>query len=129
MYTDTFFKDKVSACGNTCAQLFVTAEGFVTGRPLKTKADAHVVLELVCRKYGVPKLLVSDRAKEELLGEWGRVVKQNLIQQSTSEPHSGWQNRCKDEIREIRKHYQRIMSLNKCPEAFWDFALEYTIGV
>jgi hypothetical protein len=26
MYTDTFFKDKMSAHSNTCAQLFVTAE-------------------------------------------------------------------------------------------------------
>jgi hypothetical protein len=46
-----------------------------------------------------------------------------------SEPHSGWQNRCEDEIREIRKHFQRIITTNKCPEAFWDFALEYIIGV
>jgi hypothetical protein len=129
MYTDTFFKEKVSARENTCAQLFVTAEGFVTGRPLKTKADAYTVLEYVCRKYGVPKLLVSNRAKEELLGDWGRVLKQNLIQQSTSEPHSGWQNRCEDEIREVCKHFQCIMATNKCPEAFWDFALEYIIGV
>jgi hypothetical protein len=108
MYTDTFFKDKVSARGNTCAQLFVTAEGFVAGKPLKTKSDAYVVLEYVCRKYGVPKLLVSDGAREEQFGEWGRVVKQNLIPQSITEPHSGWQNRCEDEIREFRKHFQRI---------------------
>jgi hypothetical protein len=88
MYTDTFFKDKVSAHGNTCAQLFVTSEGFIAGKPMKSKADAHTVLEYVCRKYGVPKVLVSDRAKEEMFGEWGRVVKQNLIPQSTSEPFS-----------------------------------------
>jgi hypothetical protein len=47
MYTDTFFKDKVSARGNMCAQLFLTIEGFVTGRPLKTKADAYAILEYV----------------------------------------------------------------------------------
>jgi hypothetical protein len=110
MYTDTFFKDKTSAMGNTCAPLFVTAEGFVAVKPMKTKSDAHVILEHVCRKYGVPKVLVIDRAKEELLGEWGHVVKQNLIPQSTSEPYSGWQNRCEDEIREVRKHFQRVMS-------------------
>jgi hypothetical protein len=65
MYTDTFFKDKVSARGNTCAQLFVTAEGFIAGKPLKTKSDAYTVLEHLYRKYGVPRLLVSDGAKEE----------------------------------------------------------------
>jgi hypothetical protein len=56
-------------------------------------------------------------------------VKQNLIPQSTTEPHSGRHNRCDDEIQEFRKHFQRIMVLNRCPEAFWDFALEYIIRV
>jgi hypothetical protein len=110
MYTDTFFKDKVSARGNTCAQQFVMSKGFVAGKPLKTKADDYTVLEYVCRKYGVPNLL----------GEWGRVVKQNLIQQSMSEPHSGWQSQCGDEIREVRKNFQCVMAADKCPEAFWD---------
>jgi hypothetical protein len=73
-----------------------------SGKTNEKKSDAHVVLEHVCRKYGVPKVLVSDRAKEELLGKWGRVVKQNLMPQSTSEPYYGWQNRCEDEIREAR---------------------------
>jgi hypothetical protein len=121
MYTDTFFKDKVSARGNNCAQLFVTSEGFVAGKPMKSKADAHEVLEYVCRRYGVPKVLVSDRAKEENLGLWGQVIKQNLIPQSNTEPHSGWQNRCESEIREFRKHFQRIMMLNKCTEGVLGF--------
>jgi hypothetical protein len=64
MYTDTFFKDKISASGNTCAQLFITAEGFVAGKPFKTKSYAYTVLEHVCRKFGVPKILVSDGAKK-----------------------------------------------------------------
>jgi hypothetical protein len=37
MYTDTFFKDKTSARGNTCAQIFVTSEVFVAGKPMKSK--------------------------------------------------------------------------------------------
>jgi hypothetical protein len=67
MYTDTFFKDKVSARGNSCAQLFVTSERFVAGKPMKSMSDAYEVLEFICRRYGVPKVLVSDRAKEENL--------------------------------------------------------------
>jgi Reverse transcriptase (RNA-dependent DNA polymerase) len=127
MYTDTMFKEKASARGNTCVQLFVTSEGFVAGQPMKSKADAHEVLDYVCRTYGVPQLLVSDNAKEETLGNWGRVIKHYLIRQRMTEPHSGWQNRCEDEIREVRKHYARIMALHKCPDAFWDFAIQYVI--
>jgi hypothetical protein len=125
MYTDTLFKKVTSVRGNTCAQLFVTSEGFIAGKPMKSKADAHEVLEFVCREYGVPRLLVRDNAKEETLGDWGRVVKHNLIRQKVTEAHSGWQNRCEAEIREFRKHYQRIVSLHKCPEVFWDFVYEY----
>ena len=129
MYTDTMFKEHPSARGNTCMQIFVTAEGFVYGEPMKTKSDAYLALDKVCRTYGVPQLLVSDNAKEETLGNWGRISKQYLIKQRMTEPHSGWQNRCEDEIREIRKHYARIMSLNQCPDAFWDFGLAYVINV
>ena len=64
-------------------------------------------------------LLVSDNAKEETLGAWGKIVKHYLIKQRATEPYSGWQNR--------RKHYARIMALHRCPEAFWDFCLEYVV--
>jgi hypothetical protein len=107
MYIDTFFKDKISARGNTCAQLFITSEGFVAGKPLETKAEAYVVLENLCSKYGIPNLLVSDGAKEEQFGEWGRVVQKNLIPQSTTEPHSGWKNRC------VKMKYKSFVNTSK----------------
>jgi hypothetical protein len=110
-------------------QLFVTSEGFVAGQPMKSKSDAHEVLDYVCRTYGVPQLLVSDNAKEETLGNWGRVTKHYLIRQRMTEPHSGWQNRCEDEIREVRKHFARIMALHRCPDAFWDFGIQYVINL
>jgi hypothetical protein len=101
----------------------------VAGKPLKSKGDAHEVFKYVCRRYGIPKVLVNDRVKEENLGLWGCIVVQNLIPQSNTEPQSGWQNKCESELREFRKHFQRIMMLNKCPETFWDFALEYIIPI
>jgi hypothetical protein len=129
MYTDTFFTNKTSARGNTCAQLFVTAEGFVAGKPMKSKGDAYEVLNFICREYRIPKMLVSDNAHEETLGYWGRVAKQTLLRQRMTKAYSVWQNRCETEIREFRKHFQRIMFLNRCPEAFWDFDFEYIIKV
>ena len=65
---------------------------------MKSKADAHEVLEKVCQEVGIPKLLVSGGAKEELYGDWGKVVKQNLIQTRQTELYSGWQNHCEDEF-------------------------------
>ena len=111
----------------TCIQLFVTAEGFADGMPLKSEGDAHEALEKVCQEVGIPKLLISDGAKQELYGDWGKVVKHKLIQTRQTETYSGWQNRCEDEIHEVKKHYTRIMALNRCPKAFWDFGWKYTI--
>jgi hypothetical protein len=71
---------------------------------MASKGDAYEALEDFCRNVGIPKLLVTDQAKEEMLGDWERVRKQNLINQSYSEAYSGWQNRAEDEIREFKKH-------------------------
>jgi hypothetical protein len=57
-------KDTTSARGNECIQIFVTTEGFVAGKPIRSKGDAYEVLEYVCREYSVPKLLVNDFAEE-----------------------------------------------------------------
>eukprot|EP00934_Nitzschia_sp_Nitz4_P002319 Nitzschia sp. Nitz4//scaffold471_size5685//193//5616//NITZ4_009210-RA/size5685-processed-gene-0.1-mRNA-1//1//CDS//3329552692//2319//frame0 len=127
VYTDTMFSSTTSTRGNNCAQLFVTSEGFAAGDPLNSKSLAHEFLEKFCRQFGIPSLLISDGAKEEQFGEWGRVVKENLIQTRLTEPHSAWQNRCEDEIREIKKHHRRIMALHECPEVFWDFGWQYTL--
>ena len=78
---------------------------------------------------GIPEVLVTDGAKEEYYGEWGQIVKERLIYQRITEPHSGWQNRCEGEIREFKKHHRQVMGLNKCPEVFWDFACLYTLDI
>ena len=94
---------------------------------MKTKGGAHQVLNKLCREIDIPKILVTDGAKGEYFGEWGCIVKEHLIDQRRTDPNSGWQNRCEGEIRELKKHHRRIMSLNKFPKAFWDFGWSYTL--
>mmetsp|Transcript_38882 Transcript_38882/g.90461 ORF Transcript_38882/g.90461 Transcript_38882/m.90461 type:complete len:122 (+) Transcript_38882:517-882(+) len=113
------FSEYELARGNTCAQLFVTAEGFIYGHPLKSKGNTWESLNKFCWEVGVPKTLISDRAQEELHGDLEQVVKENLVNQRTTEPYSRWQNRCEDEIRKLRKYHRRIMKLHRAPEAFW----------
>jgi hypothetical protein len=33
------------------------------------------------------------------------------------------------QIRDFRKHFQRIICINRCPEALWDFAFDYIIMI
>lgn len=129
VYTDTMFVDVTSAQGCSAAQIYVTSEGFVAGRPIKSKGDAWETLEEFCREYGIPRILVSDMAKEERLGQWETIRKQNLIQQQFTEPYSGWQNRAEDEIREFKRHFARIMNLHSCPETLWDYGWRYTAAI
>ena len=124
--SDTMFSEATSAIGNTCAQIHITAEGYASGDPMKSKSKAHESLDKFCREDGILHILVTNRAREELYGEWGRIVKQNLIDQHTTEPHSGWQNKVEAKIREFSKHHNRIMARHKSPDAFWDFGWIYT---
>lgn len=129
VFSDTAFNETTSVRGHTCAQLFVTAEGFTFGETMKTKGDAYLALDRFCKEVGVPRLLVTDGAREELYGEWERIVKYYLIPTRVTEPYSGWQNRCETEIGEIKKHYSRVMELHHCPTPFWCFAWQYVLGL
>ena len=63
------FANKKSVRGNTCAEILITSERLVSGMALKSKGDAYLALEEFCKEYGIPNLLVTDMAKEEMFGE------------------------------------------------------------
>ena len=65
MFSDTMFSSTKLAAGKTCAHLFVTWEGFPCGETMKSKSEAGEALEKVYRDIGIPRLLVTDGAKEE----------------------------------------------------------------
>jgi hypothetical protein len=96
---------------------------------MRSKSEAPYKLDAFCKTYGLPKTLITDNAPEETRGEWEKVVKQYLLTQRTTEPHSGWQNRAEIEIRELRKHFRRIMHRSRCPESFWCYGMEYTNSI
>lgn len=126
VYSDTLFSQTKSARSFECAQLFVTNQDFAEVYPMRSKSEAPYKLDEFCKSYGLPKVLVTDNAPEETAGKWEKVAKQYLLSQQTTEPHSGWQNRAELEIRELKKHFRRIMHRSRCPEAFWCYGLDYT---
>jgi hypothetical protein len=129
VYSDTLFSEHTSARQYTCAQLFVTDQDFAEIYPMQSKSDAPFKLDAFCKTYGLPQVLITDNALEETRGEWEKVCKQYLLTQRTVEPHSGWQNRAEIEIRELKKHFRRIMHRTRCPEVFWDYGMEYTCQI
>ena len=103
IYIDTLIAKCRSKRGYSYAQVFTNGYGFSRCYPLEKKGDAHLSLYRFIRDHGIPKDLTSDRAQEEMHGEWGRLVKHYHITQITTEKGSPWQNRAEGEIREVKK--------------------------
>ena len=129
VYSDTLFHEKNSLRGYNSGQVMV-AENFHTKfYPMKSKADAFVSLNAYCMKYGIPNPIITDNAGEELGSDWDRVLEKFLMDQRTTEPHSPWQNKAEAAIRELKKHFRRIMNRTRAPEVLWCYAMEYVAEI
>ena len=70
MFTDTMFASTVSCQGNKMAQIYSTSFGLAHAHPMKHKGEAHETLFLMFHRDGVPLTMVTDRSKEQTLGEF-----------------------------------------------------------
>jgi hypothetical protein len=127
--SDTLFSHVRSVRGFTCAQIFTDGHGFVRIYPMRSKSDAHHALMKFIHEVGVPKNLLTDRAQEEMRGEWGQIEKKYRIHQKTTESYSPWQNRAEGEIRELKKLTRRALRSNGTPNEFWCYAMEWAAKV
>jgi len=64
--SDTLFSETKSARGYTCGQLFVTSHDFAEFHPMRTKGDAPYKLDLFCKTYGLPQVLITDNEQSGL---------------------------------------------------------------
>jgi hypothetical protein len=126
VYSDTLFNENSSIRGNKCAQIFVASNDHAVIYPLKSKSDAFTTLNSYSTKFGIPNPIITDNAGEETGDDWERVRKKFLMEQRLTEPYSPWQNRAESEIRELKKHFRRIMNKSRTPEQLWCYGLEYT---
>jgi hypothetical protein len=75
------FSTTKSIRGNKCVQVFTNGIGYDLFYPLKKEADAADALNDVIRSVGIPMELVSDGAKAETQGRFGKVVREFHIKQ------------------------------------------------
>ena len=76
MYSDTFFATTVSMKGNRCVQIFATDFGWSHSFPVMLKSEAHEELYLLFQQDGVPSAVICDNAKEMILHEFNRKLKE-----------------------------------------------------
>lgn len=87
-YTDTMFATAKSTRGHKCAQVFTNGSGYDLFYPMKKESDASEALNEFIWSISVPKELISDGARAETQGKFGKVIKEYWIRQRITEPHS-----------------------------------------
>jgi hypothetical protein len=66
---------------------------------MKHKSKAYKELNRVMQKWGIPGTVVTNNAfEEQVVGKWGDICLEALLEQKQTEPHSPWQNWAETEI-------------------------------
>ncbi|CAB9505252.1 Reverse transcriptase (RNA-dependent DNA polymerase) [Seminavis robusta] len=120
MYTDTVYGKVTSLLGNKCAQVYCTPFHWCHVDPMKTKSEAHLTLDSLFQKIGVPRVLIPDNAKELTMGEFRRKAQRVQCPIHPVEAYTPNQNFAEDLIRELKRTYRRTMTTTDSLECLWD---------
>jgi len=129
MYTDTMFSKVKSLRQNTCAQIFTTDFQWTKAYPIRTKADAHLSLDSLFSRVGIPKRIIPDNAPELVQGDFKRKLLRASVDIKPVEAYSPNQNLAETCIRELKRAYRKLMKSTNCPAVLWDFAFEYVAEI
>eukprot|EP00536_Pseudo-nitzschia_multiseries_P009457 jgi/Psemu1/23253/gm1.23253_g len=104
----TFFKRTGILNGDKRVQLSTNGHAFSRFCNVRSKAQAHDVLQDFMNRVAIPDMLVTDGSKEQgslqvTNALWKEVVKKYRINQSWTEPYSWWQNLAEKEIGEMNE--------------------------
>jgi hypothetical protein len=91
---------------------------------MKNKGEAHEALSLLFQRDGVPPACIVDGAKEQVLGEFRRKLKEASCWLKQTEPYSPWQNAAEGANRELKQGSGRKMMKQRSPKKLWDDCLE-----
>ena len=127
--SDTFKSNVISLRGNKYVQLFCNRGNYVASYPMKKKSHAFHTLERFLHEIGIPIELLTDGAKELILGEWGKICRKHGIYQVTTEPHSPWQNPAEKCGGLVKRKVKHMMETNNAPVVLWDYCWEYVSAI
>ena len=125
VFTDTMFGRCKSLRGNICAQIFATAFHYVRAFPMEARKDAHYSLDDFFNEVGVPQVLVPDNAKELVGKNFKKKCRRAQCPIHPIEAYTPNANLAEAVIRELKRHYRRVMLETGAPEVLWDYFLEW----
>ena len=124
LYTDVLVGKCTSLLGNKYATVFCDENHWTFVDPLVTRSDAHLSLDRLFHRYGIPKTLVPDNAKELTQGEFKKKAGRASCQIHPIEAHTPNQNIAETGIRELLRGYRRKMRETDTPACLWDVCLQ-----
>ena len=128
-YHDTYFGKCKSLRGNTCAAVFGTTFHSALVDALRTKGDSHYSFDVFCERIGIPTRLISDNAPELIKGDFGKKARRAQCPIKPIETETENANIAETVIRELLRHYKKVMHETNCPEVLWDYCLEWCAQV
>jgi hypothetical protein len=115
-YSDTFKSYVKSLNGNIYSQSFTNGKGWSSNTQWNWNPK---------QEFGLPEMMVTDRAAELIVGEWRKEIKGHHVTPRTTETASPWQNRAEAGIRE-RQNGKEAHEQKQKPEPLWDYCSVYT---
>ena len=125
VYTDTLIGKCKSLRGNNVAQIYATPFHYVRAFPLKSKKDAHESLDDFFHQVGVPQVIIPDNAKELTQSDFKKKCRKAQCPIHPIEAYTPNANIAEGVIRELKRHYRRVMLETAAPEVLWDYCLEW----
>ena len=128
----TIYTDTMNGCyGNKHAQIFANESFFATAYPMEHKSSAGQALKQFISNFGIPDKLVCDGAAEQVgkRTEFQSTVQKHAIDLHVTKPHHHNQSKVEGIVREIRKHWFRIMLKKKVPKQLWDYGIKWVCEV
>jgi hypothetical protein len=109
MYTNTLIGQCKSQSGNRYAQVYATPFHWVTVIPIPLKSDAHLTLNKLFRKVGLPRVIIPDNAKELTEGDFKKKALRAGGAILPVDAYTKNANLAEDAIRELKRAYRRTM--------------------
>ena len=115
--------------GNTCCQIYTTPFHFVFARPMRSKKDAHLTLDELFQKVGIPNTIIPDNAKELTEGEFRKKCNKAQCRLRSIEAYTPNANIAEGVTRELKRTYRHTMTAKNVPEILWDRCIEWCAKV
>ena len=111
--------------GNKCVQVYCTSFHHVSVFPIKSKDLAHTTLDLYFKRVGIPAKMIPDNARELTQGGFRKKCLKVQCPIAPIEAYTPNANDAESAIRELKRHYRRVMITTGAPECLWDYCIEW----